>query len=102
MSLVPQEAGYRTQTSKLLKKAKVSMTHNILEKIVYLFITLAGFLVRFWGPFVLAKHAEFEPGGSLTLTSGTLNMEHATKHFANAFEKRYWWFKTSSRYPNGL
>lgn len=28
------------------------------------------FSVRFWGPFVLAKHAKFHPGGSLTLTSG--------------------------------
>ncbi|PPQ79190.1 hypothetical protein CVT25_002775 [Psilocybe cyanescens] len=28
------------------------------------------FTVRFWGPFILAKHAKFHPGGSLTLTSG--------------------------------
>ncbi|KAH9475026.1 Short-chain dehydrogenase/reductase phqE [Psilocybe cubensis] len=31
----------------------------------------AAFTVRFWGPIVLAKHAKFHPGGSLTLTSGT-------------------------------
>ncbi|PPQ69550.1 hypothetical protein CVT25_000867 [Psilocybe cyanescens] len=30
----------------------------------------AAFAVRFWGPFILAKHAKFHPGGSLTLTSG--------------------------------
>ncbi|KAH9478369.1 Short-chain dehydrogenase/reductase phqE [Psilocybe cubensis] len=30
----------------------------------------ATFEIRFWGPFVLAKHAKFNPGGSLTLTSG--------------------------------
>ncbi|PPQ94972.1 hypothetical protein CVT25_004217 [Psilocybe cyanescens] len=28
------------------------------------------FAIRFWGPFILAKHAKFHPGGSLTLTTG--------------------------------
>ncbi|KAH9476227.1 Short-chain dehydrogenase/reductase ucsE [Psilocybe cubensis] len=28
------------------------------------------FTVKFWGPFILSKHAKFHPGGSLTLTSG--------------------------------
>ncbi|PPQ88860.1 hypothetical protein CVT25_009586 [Psilocybe cyanescens] len=28
------------------------------------------FTIRFWGPFVLAKHAKFHSGGSFTLTSG--------------------------------
>ncbi|PPQ78638.1 hypothetical protein CVT25_010602 [Psilocybe cyanescens] len=30
----------------------------------------ATFTVRFWGPFILAQHAKFHLGGSLTLTSG--------------------------------
>ncbi|PPQ90792.1 hypothetical protein CVT25_012621 [Psilocybe cyanescens] len=30
----------------------------------------AVFSVRFWGPFILAKHAKFHPGGSMTLTAG--------------------------------
>ncbi|PPQ93162.1 hypothetical protein CVT25_002389 [Psilocybe cyanescens] len=30
------------------------------------------FTVQFWGPFILARHAKFHPGGSLTLTSGVV------------------------------
>ncbi|KAH9478361.1 Short-chain dehydrogenase/reductase ATR9 [Psilocybe cubensis] len=33
------------------------------------------FAVRFWGPFVLAQHAKFNPGGSLTLTSGLIGVK---------------------------
>uniref|UniRef100_A0A8H7XLS4 Short chain dehydrogenase n=1 Tax=Psilocybe cubensis TaxID=181762 RepID=A0A8H7XLS4_PSICU len=32
------------------------------------------FTIRFWGPFIVAKHAKFNPGGSLTLTSGRSNV----------------------------
>lgn len=47
---------------------------------------LAVFTVRFWGPFILAQHAKFNPGGSLTLTSGIywfLNSGHRTHKYIN-------------------
>ncbi|PPQ88861.1 hypothetical protein CVT25_009587 [Psilocybe cyanescens] len=51
----------------------------------------AGFLVRFWGPFVLAKHAEFEPGGSLTLTSAPIRVNVISPGACNhqAFDKPF-------------
>ncbi|KJA26777.1 hypothetical protein HYPSUDRAFT_1030351 [Hypholoma sublateritium FD-334 SS-4] len=37
--------------------------------------TSAAFAVRFWGPFILAQNVKFHPGGSLTLTSGILDIK---------------------------
>ncbi|KJA26771.1 hypothetical protein HYPSUDRAFT_212924 [Hypholoma sublateritium FD-334 SS-4] len=33
------------------------------------------FTTRFWGPYILAQSAKFNPGGSLTLTSGILDLK---------------------------